>query len=125
MHILLGIALIIIPLFILKGRSPFQKVLGWITAGLSWLLIFPSGILYLWFYPATKTLIQAGSYPWLHSVLMETKEHWGLFLPIIATVAAGLTQREDKSAKRWWTLLIVIALLIGIIGRVIKVGARL
>ena len=58
------------------------------------------------------------------TILMETKEHWGLLIPITATVAAGLvlTNRPEES-KRWWILVIIISILVGVMGRIIKMGA--
>ena len=126
-HIILGLALIAFPIIILvyiKKKPKWLKPFSLLTAALSWALLLPSGKLYLTFYPATKTLIKAGSWPWAHSIIMETKEHWGLLLPIIATVAAGLVYRDDaESSKRWWLLLIVLTALIGVMGRLVKIGA--
>jgi len=94
------------------------------TAVIGWILLLPSGKLYITFYPATKTLVKAGSWPWAHSIVMETKEHWGLLLPIIATVAAGLVfTGKTKESKKWWILLIILSTLIGVMGRLVKIGA--
>lgn len=126
-HIILGMALIafsIIILLYLKTSPKWLKSFSLITAGISWLLLLPSGKLYLTFYPATKTLIKAGSWPWAHSVIMETKEHWGLLLPVITTVAAGLIySNKPEESKRWWILVIVLSVLLGVMGRLIKIGA--
>lgn len=126
-HIILGLALIAFPILILlylKKRPNWLKPLSFATAAISWILLFPSVKLYLTFYPATKTLILAGTKPWLHSVLMETKEHWGLLLPIITTVAAGLVfTGKAKDSKKWWALTIALSLLLGVMGRVIKIEA--
>lgn len=126
-HIILGISLIVLSILILlesKKKSKYLKLLSVITAALSWLMIIPSGYLYIKFYPATKTLIKAGSWPWAHSIIMETKEHWGLLIPIIATLAAGLVLADKtKESKKWWMLLIILSIIIGIMGRVIKMGA--
>jgi hypothetical protein len=126
LHIIVGLSLIVLPIVILlqiQKKSAWLKSLSAITAGLSWLLLPLSGKLYLTFYPATKTLIKAGAWPWAHSIFMETKEHWGLLLPIIATVAAGLVFSGNlKESRRWWILLIIIAILMGIMGRIITLG---
>lgn len=126
-HIILGLALIAFPLLILlylRKKPSWLTALSVLTAALSWLLLLPAGILYIMFYPATKTVIKAGAWPWAHSVLMETKEHWGLLLPFIATVAAGLiyTNKTEES-KKWWILLVVLSVLLGVLGRIIKIGA--
>ena len=125
-HILVGIALIILSsliLFQLKQKSPFLKIYSALTSILSWVLLLPSGNLYLTFYPATKTLIKAGGWPWAHSVIMETKEHWGLLIPIIATTAAWLVfTGKRKESRRWWILLIILTLLMGVLGRIVTLG---
>ena len=126
-HIILGLALIAFPIIILqylKKQPYWLKPLSLLTAAISWALLLPAGKLYITFYPATKTLVKAGSWPWAHSVIMETKEHWGLLLPIIATVAAGLVfSNKVKESRKWWILTIVISILLGVMGRIIKIGA--
>lgn len=126
-HIIIGLALIAFPIIIvlyIKKKPNWLKPFSAVIAFLSWILLLPSGKLYMAFYPATKTLIKAGSWPWAHSIVMETKEHFGLLLPIIATVAAGLVySNKAEESKRWWWLLIVLAILIGVMGRLVKIGA--
>lgn len=126
-HVIIGLSLVVFPILILlylSKKPTWLKPLSLLTAALSWILLLPSGVLYITFYPATKTLIKAGAWPWAHSILMETKEHWGLLLPIIATVAAGLVfTGKAKESKKWWILLIILSALIGIMGRIIKIGA--
>lgn len=126
-HVIIGLALIafsIIILLYLKKQVKWLKLLSVFTAFFSWLVILPSAKLYLAFYPATKTVIKAGTWPWAHSIIMETKEHWGLLLPFIATTAAwNITSGKNDQSKRWWILLIVLALLIGVMGRLVKIGA--
>ena len=126
-HIILGLALIAFPIIILlylKKQTNWLKLLSFATAAISWILLLPAGKLYITFYPATKTLIKAGSWPWAHSIIMETKEHWGLLLPIIATVAAGLIfTGKYKESKKWWILVIILSALLGVMGRIVKIGA--
>jgi hypothetical protein len=128
MHILLGAAVIALSLlayFAAKGKDTrLLKIYAGFAALSSWVLLLPSAMTYLVFYPATKTVIKAGAWPWAHSIVMETKEHWGLLLPVITTVAAGLafTGRQEKSRK-WWLLAAGLAIIIGIMGRIIKMGA--
>src|SRR3989344_6559352 len=126
-HIILGAALAVLSIIILlemkKRKSSILRPLSVLTAGLSWSVLVPAGILYINFYPATKTLIKAGAWPWAHSIFMETKEHWGILLPIIATVAAWLVLTgKEKESKKWWILLAVVALLIGVMGRIVTLG---
>ncbi|MBS3053106.1 MAG: hypothetical protein J4469_01260 [Candidatus Aenigmarchaeota archaeon] len=127
-HIILGAALAVLSIIILlemkKRKSSILRPLSVLTAGLSWSVLVPAGILYINFYPATKTLIKAGAWPWAHSIFMETKEHWGLLLPVIATVAAGMVLTgKIQESRKWWLLLIAVTILIGVMGRVVKLGA--
>ena len=127
-HIILGAALAVLSIIILlemkKKKSSILRPLSVLTAGLSWSVLVPAGILYINFYPATKTLIKAGAWPWAHSIFMETKEHWGLLLPVIATVAAGMVLTgKIQESRKWWLLLIAVTILIGVMGRVVKLGA--
>ena len=130
LHIILGALLIFFPILIIYGlrkKSSWVKPLSLITALISWILMLPSGKLYISSYSTTtKVLIKAGSYPWIHSILMETKEHWGLLLPIIASIAAGLVySRKFNESKRWWKLLINLSILIGVMGIIIFIGGRI
>ena len=126
LHIIGGLLLIVIPAIILlqlRSKPSWLKVAAAATAAVSWITLLPSAILYLIFYPATKTLIKAGSTPWAHSVVMETKEHWGILLPVIATLAAWLIFREKyEESRRWYILLIVLAVLMGVMGRIVSTG---
>ena len=126
LHIIIGLSLVALAIAILlqiKTKSSWLKPLSAAASLLSWLLLIPSAVLYIVFYPATKTLIKAGSWPWAHSVFMETKEHWGLLLPVIATTAAGLVfSGEIKESKKWWILLIIVAALISVMGRIVTLG---
>ena len=129
-HIIIGIALVILPILIisqLKKRNPSSaRTLSLLTATLSWLLLIPAGYLYIIFYPATKTLILAGTSTWAHEIVMETKEHWGILLPMITTVATFLVYNDKfNESKKWWVLTAILSLLIGIMGRIIVMGAGL
>ena len=123
----MGMALVALPFVIrslLENKSALAKPVSIATAALSWIMLLPSGLLYTVFYPATKTVIKAGSWPWAHSIVMETKEHWGLLLPVIVTLAAILVlQNKGKESRKWWLLAAVLALLIGVFGRIVKMGA--
>ena len=126
-HLLLGVGLVVLPIIILvnlKEKPKWLKAVSAITAAISWLLLLPAGLLYLAFYPATKTVIKAGAWPWAHSIIMETKEHWGLLLPVVATVATLLVfDGKEAESKKWWILLLAVSFLIAIFGRIVKMGA--
>ena len=127
LHLILGFALVALPIIILinlKKKPAYLRPASALAAAISWILIIPAGLLYLNFYPATKTLIKAGAWPWAHSIFMETKEHWGILLPFVATVAAILVYRgKDGESKKWWILVLVMAVLIAVFGRIVKMGA--
>ena len=126
-HVILGSALIVFPLLILlylKKNPKWLKTLSLLCAAIGWLLLLPAGMLYLTFYPATKTLIKSGAWPWAHSVVMETKEHWGILLPIIVTIAAGYVwTNKTEESRKWWILTIVLSILLAVMGRIVKIGA--
>lgn len=125
-HLIIGLSLAGLSIIILlqKKESPWLKPLSFITAALSWFLLFPAGYLYIKFYPTTKAMIKAGSWPWAHSIFMETKEHWGLLLPLITTLAAILVFKDNhQESKRWWILVIILSILLGVMGRIITLGA--
>lgn len=127
-HIILGMALIALPILIIfeinKKESKLLKPVSFLNAFIAGFLLIPAGKLYLTFYPATKTLIKSGPMPWAHSIIMETKEHWGLLLPLIATMSAWLVfSGKNEESKKWWILTIVISFALGIMGWIVRRGA--
>ncbi|MBI2137022.1 hypothetical protein HYU12_00720 [Candidatus Woesearchaeota archaeon] len=126
LHVLLGVAVVALSAVMLfqLGKGKASKGVAFLAALVSWAQLLPSAITYLIFYPATKTVIKAGAWPWAHAVVMETKEHWGILIPIIATTAAGLVWiGKGKESRKWWWLLAVAAVLMGVMGRIVKMGA--
>ncbi len=124
-HIILGLTVVVLVLLILpeldKKKSSLLKTYSVMTTVVSWAMLVSAAKLYVTFYPATKTLIKAGSKPWAHSIVMETKEHWGLLLPIVIMAATGLVfTGKAKQSRRWWVLAMVISILMGIMGLIIK-----
>lgn len=92
---LLGIAAFYAALMVLlKPLNPLKikllkiySLAGFVSFILSW---FSGGYYYVIYYGfAVRPLIKAGEYPWIHTVLMETKEHIFLFLPFFALAAAA------------------------------------
>lgn len=62
------------------------SLLGFLALMISWTI--SGGYYYVTYYgKAVKPIIQAGATPWIHSVIMETKEHIFLFLPFLALLA--------------------------------------
>ena len=60
--------------------------------------------------PAAKPLILKGSMPWAHNLVMETKEHIALFIPIVALCATialyhARTEGTGSPAYRYISML--------------------
>jgi len=65
----------------------FVSLTGFFGFILSW---FSGGYYYVIYYGGSvKPVIKSGEYPWIHSILMETKEHIFIFLPFLALVAVA------------------------------------
>ena len=69
----------------LSLSGTISYILAWISGGYYYLIYYGG---------AVKPIIKAGAYPWVHSVIMEAKEHVFFFLPILAIVVTLL----------WWIL---------------------
>ena len=53
--------------------------------------------LYINYYPAAKAVINAGTSPWVHGILMEIKEHIGLIEPMLSFAIMGLVWSKSNS----------------------------
>lgn len=62
-------------------------VCAWFLGGLYYVEVYGSHI---------KPLIKASDAAWVHSIVMEVKEHVFLFLPILASLVAALLYKYDK-----------------------------
>ena len=128
-HILLGTVAIIafagLPLFI-KGKEfnariiKIYSLLGFLGFLGSWI---SGGYYYSSYYgKAIKPGILEGTTPWVHKILMESKEHVFLFLPFLAFVVLILvnffSEELNTSAKLKMNL-IMICLLIVTLGIII------
>ncbi len=74
---------------LLKKRLNLSYLRLTALAGLLFFLLswFTGGYYYITYYgKAVKPIIKAGQIPWVHSVIMETKEHVFLFLPFLSAV---------------------------------------
>ena len=127
LHIFLGIGGIVlfsaISLMLVKDKwnqnhLKLNSLLATLAFILSWIF---GGFYYSTHYgKAVKEVILAGSYPWIHKVLMETKEHVFLFLPFlsivlftIAFLGADLVEKNEK-LKREMIKLVLITTSLGI-----------
>ena len=62
---------------------------------LSWIV---GGYYYVAYYGSTvKPLIKGGATPWVHYVIMETKEHVFIFIPLLAFCVALLLRRQQTA----------------------------
>lgn len=91
---------------------------GFISFIIAWFL---GGYYYVTFYgKSVKPIIKGGDYPWIHSVIMETKEHVFLFLPFLAAVSAlaiwllGKKIKDDAQLKNALSILNLCIVLLGI-----------
>jgi hypothetical protein len=89
------------------------------------------GYWYLHFYPADKALIMKGPWPWAHTLVMETKEHF-FFIPLILSFYLPIAARDDlhasSAARRMVLCAAMLIVLSGIaiegFGAVINHGAK-
>lgn len=107
----------------LKQKPSFKMLkwfsfLGFLALIISWTI--SGGYYYVHYYgKAVKPIIQAGSTPWIHSVIMETKEHIFLFLPFLAFLATLIFwfYGEDLTGKlKLKSAIAAVSLLVVIIG---------
>lgn len=88
-----------------------------ICISIAWIL---GGYWYLHFYPADKTLILNGPWPFAHNLVMETKEHLfflTLTLSLYLPLAAGDRLHSNSAARR---MVLCVALLIALSGLAIE-----
>src|SRR3989338_2398906 len=99
-------------------RVKIFALVGTILIFVSWVV---GGYYYLTYYgPDIKPAIKEGSNPWIHSVVMETKEHVFLFLPFLAILTTGVILSydagllENNKARSSVLALCVLIILIGL-----------
>ncbi|MBI5005231.1 MAG: hypothetical protein HZC03_01360 [Candidatus Lloydbacteria bacterium] len=104
-----------------KASLGFLKGAAWVAAVSYIVAWFTGGYYYVVFYgKAIKPVIKAGAYPWAHTFFMETKEHFFLFLPILAIVLLVLTTRcgvafdTHSRLKKYTALLAALTTGIGV-----------
>jgi len=126
-HIILGLvgimALYMVWMGLLK-KSPKIDFLKWasVVSAVSFFASWLSGGYYyvLYYGGVVKPVIKAGEYAWAHSIVMETKEHIFLFLPVatvflaIALFARGSDLEKSPALKRSLVYVAGISTLIAI-----------
>ena len=113
-----------------RGRI-IPAFIGVIAFTLSWLA---GGYYYVVYYGTlVKPVIKSGAAPWVHNIIMETKEHIFLFLiPLAVTILfITLLSKEDmerlklRSLTLWLSLTVaILGLLIGAMGFIISATVR-
>jgi len=79
---------------------------AWVVGGFYYVEVYGSQI---------KPVIKASDAKWVHSIVMEVKEHVFLFLPILATLVVALIYKYDKEIIRSKDARLSIVLLAGLI----------
>lgn len=115
----------------LKRSRIFTALIGVIAFVGSWLA---GGYYYVVYYGIlVKPVIKSGVAPWIHNIIMETKEHIFLFVVPLAVTVFFITFLEKEEINRlkikrltlWLSgIVAVLGLLVGAMGFVISAAAR-
>ena len=103
------------------------------SAVLIWMAFLAGGLFYLSLYGPDKAIILNGPWPWSHAVVMETKEHWAIFLPLLATMLPLLVAKRFAGegpdsvalARTVAALTVFLGLAMEGFGAIISLGIRL
>ena len=79
---------------------------AWVAGGFYYVEVYGTQI---------KPVIKASDAKWVHSIIMEVKEHVFLFLPVLAALTAALIRRYDKDLIELRDARVTIVLLSGLI----------
>lgn len=115
------------------ARIKIFSLAGTILIFVSWII---GGYYYVNYYGLdVKPLIKKGATPWVHSLIMETKEHVFLFLPFLAVLISGVILRFKEeifnkhkaklSVLILSGLIIFLELTIAMMGYMISAAARM
>ncbi len=95
------------------ARAQVAALTGFAFLFFAWLV---GGFYYVEVYGLhVKPLIKASDASWVHSIVMEVKEHIFLFLPILATLTAALLYKYDLELINNRDVRVSIVLLAGVI----------
>lgn len=140
-HVLIGVTGIIASyatvIWLFKRNIPIRflkisSLVAFISYIAAW---FTGGYYYVVYYGGNvKPIIKEGPNPWIHSVIMEAKEHIFLFLPALSFVVLlvvwlnGDKLRENSKLRNALALVAFITFLIGVLmalaGMLISGAAR-
>jgi len=94
-------------------RAKIAALIGVVCLITAW---FAGGFYYVEVYGSQiKPAIKASDAKWVHSIVMEVKEHIFLFLPILAMLTAGLLHKYDKDLIKNRDAQVTVVLLAGLI----------
>lgn len=94
-------------------RAKIAAVIGVVCLLTAWIV---GGLYYVEVYGLhIKPLIKASEAKWVHSIVMEVKEHVFLFLPILATLIVALLHKYDKELIKSKDARVTIVLLSGLV----------
>lgn len=134
-HVLTGLGGALSPLWIArKMLKPFNEISLHgirVVAVLSLILIVASwitgGLYYVNIYgPEVKPIIKV-TQPWIHYIVMESKEHIFLFMPFLAILLNILVWGELEKTRRMVSVVAIALVILGIIMTVMGLaiaGAR-
>lgn len=129
LHPALGVLAILASVWVVAetlhaGSGNIARIRGasFAVASLIWLTYFVGGYWYLLHYAADKALILAGPWPFAHSIVMETKEHVFLSMPLLASYLPIVASNDLTTNKGARVLVVSCAVLIVILGLVMEGG---
>lgn len=94
-------------------RAKIAALIGVVCLFTAWVV---GGFYYVEVYGLqVKPLIKASDAKWVHSIVMEVKEHVFLFLPILATLVVALLFKYDKALIKSKDARVTIVLLAGLV----------
>ena len=81
-------------------------LMAWVVGGFYYVEVYGSQI---------KPMIKASEAKWVHSIVMEVKEHVFLFLPILATLIVAMLYKYNKELIQKRDARLTIVLLAGLV----------
>lgn len=107
----------------------------WISgaaAAFMWLAFLAGGYWYVVYYPADKSIILAGPWPFAHDYFMEAKEHLVIILLMLATYLPIVTANNVAASRSARRLALCVAALVAVLalmmdghGGIIALGVKL
>jgi hypothetical protein len=138
-HVMFGVACLVTTLWVFVDTLNVSEAnqgrickMSCAAAVFMWVAFLIAGYWYVFSYPADKTVILKGPWPFAHSFFMETKEHLVILLLLLVTylpIAAANNLSTNKGARRvvLWVagLVVVLALTMEGEGATIAMGVKM